>query len=627
MAKLGYQPNLPPTQQPTGYWGVVLGLGSYYTIFGVEIQYSTGSATANFNPLISLKDARDQTFIHHYNSLGASVYYRARLTQAGYNAGNWSPVISASSEMLYAKFYQPSFVSTTPNLDYIQTGSIFGKPRQDSLLEGVFVGTTYSETFTAQFPGTNWVCKQSGSAASGTTLIVTGSDTVGGEVFAGSGYQWWEAKYNIPFDPKVLYVMKVRVRQMAAPNSGSKFFYCGVAGIAADGTTYSNLTGANAFTSQHYVAANAVDLAVTGSWTEYIGYIQGWGATTGSVVGASNPNTPAKLSSGSRYIRPMFIANYPDGVGGQVQVDYIIYPAASVSGLGAAFTDVARRSDGLFQIDGVINSGIIQTDGAGNRFLVKGLVSGYCMHGVFQAFPTTFQQTPFVWLDGGLNNQPSAASWSIGYTGSKSVYDDLRALNVTPSGFVPYAVLKQKAAAFTARTANFNAVPTLTAPGNTSSAATLAQSASWDNSYTLRFRGDATIGSKFPGESVFASFYYSVDVKEVGSGVWTTAGSGVYNVAGDGGDTFQNDLQAIVNYSLPPNASGSQFRLRYTSKTFGGGSAQPSGDVTFTMNNGVNNNALAGVSWNTSATAAVTASKTPDSDDTATLKYFAAVIV
>lgn len=155
---------------------------------------------------------------------------------------------------------------------------------------------------------------------SGELSVVSVSDSLtGGKVLrignnSGNDTRWLIHNQNIPFDPSALYRIKFRVRQIA----GTGEMYLGLAGVAADGVTLINNSGATGHSSQHYVAAVAQKPGAT--WVEYVGYVKG---TAAAGQTATNPpiTTPLKLHQNVKYIRPLIIANYPNAAG-TLEVDY-----------------------------------------------------------------------------------------------------------------------------------------------------------------------------------------------------------------------------------------------------------------------------------------------------------------
>ena len=126
----------------------------------------------------------------------------------------------------------------------------------------------------------------------------------------------WRPDILIPFDPNVLYRVSFTVRQtVAGSDTANQRIYAGVAGVAADGTTLVNITGAAAANSQHYVAAAAVNLTAGAGFQRFTGYLKGYAAGNGTVVAAPSPTAPGALHANARYITPVFYANYSGGTG------------------------------------------------------------------------------------------------------------------------------------------------------------------------------------------------------------------------------------------------------------------------------------------------------------------------
>ncbi|MFI6653289.1 hypothetical protein ACIBI8_37575 [Streptomyces sp. NPDC050529] len=157
----------------------------------------------------------------------------------------------------------------------------------------------------------------------GTYTTVTGvTDAVAGStVLQVAGAASMERTENIPYDAAALYRVTVRLRTTTAPTAGSATVYLGVSGIAADGTTRVNVTGANAITSQHYIALSNTVITVGTAWTTVTGYIQGT-AATGTAVTAADPRTPGKAHTNVRYIRPL-LRLLNGATGGVMQVDQV----------------------------------------------------------------------------------------------------------------------------------------------------------------------------------------------------------------------------------------------------------------------------------------------------------------
>ncbi|MEU1592764.1 hypothetical protein ABZ468_07860 [Streptomyces sp. NPDC005708] len=128
----------------------------------------------------------------------------------------------------------------------------------------------------------------------------------------------WRPDILIPYDPGVLYRVTATVRQTVAGSDTSKQqFFMGVAGVAANGTTLVNTSGAATTSGQHYVAASGQNLTAGGGWQRVTGYLKGYAATgaNGTSTPAASPTAPGVLHASARYITPIFYANYQAGTG------------------------------------------------------------------------------------------------------------------------------------------------------------------------------------------------------------------------------------------------------------------------------------------------------------------------
>ncbi|KKM85646.1 hypothetical protein LCGC14_1286960 [marine sediment metagenome] len=161
--------------------------------------------------------------------------------------------------------------------------------------------------------------------AGGAAVTYPSDGQAGGRVLQAAGNGDWRAyPENIPFDPSKLYRIRCRVRQTANPADPAKdLFYCGVEGVAADGVTAVNRTGAASWGTQHWICAQGEDGGAWGlnTWVEYTGYFKGW-AGTGSNK-SPDPANPGALHTNVRYFRPLFIMNQPSDGDGTQQLDYI----------------------------------------------------------------------------------------------------------------------------------------------------------------------------------------------------------------------------------------------------------------------------------------------------------------
>lgn len=137
-----------------------------------------------------------------------------------------------------------------------------------------------------------------------------------------NGYAWYIWQENIPFNPDSTYKMTCRFRQAVEPTTGGKSAFCGWAGVGSDGVTLVNYTGLNTHSSQHYHATSGPSLVA--DWVTYTGYTNGWGQPNGTNSACPSISTPCKMHANVRYVRPLFIVNYPSG-NGVAEVDSILF--------------------------------------------------------------------------------------------------------------------------------------------------------------------------------------------------------------------------------------------------------------------------------------------------------------
>lgn len=155
----------------------------------------------------------------------------------------------------------------------------------------------------------------------------------GGTVYrcAGGPVTIHRSDVRIPFDPNITYRVTIRVRQTVAATNNQQAVYCGVAGLAADGVTFVNTSGANSLSAQHYAATTGAPLTVGGGWQTFTGYIKGKSAPGTNGTGGPNPSpiTPEKLHDSVRYITPLVYLNYNGGNGTQ-EIDLVTVETVEV---------------------------------------------------------------------------------------------------------------------------------------------------------------------------------------------------------------------------------------------------------------------------------------------------------
>ena len=156
----------------------------------------------------------------------------------------------------------------------------------------------------------------------------------GGRVLEANGAFWYAHRNLIPYDESALYKISARAR-MTVRNAtpGNERLYVGLVGVAADGETLINMTGADNHGLQHYLAASYYDVyAAAGSaldvWIEVVGHVTGISGVAADHQVPTNTQerasilNPGTMQTGVKYIRPLFICNWNDG-DGTMQLDWL----------------------------------------------------------------------------------------------------------------------------------------------------------------------------------------------------------------------------------------------------------------------------------------------------------------
>jgi hypothetical protein len=192
--------------------------------------------------------------------------------------------------------------------------SVDFEPQRDNTFQQVF-----ADNFTSL--SGNWV-KLTGT---GSASVVSDANASDGYALEANGYVYYEHNQNIQLDREAIYRIRAKVRQVSDPTTGGKAIYVGVTGVASDGTTRININGANAYTSQHYFAADGDTLSVGSTYTEFVGYFWYGGKPAGGKK--PNRNDPGLLYPNIAYIRPVFVLN--SNGNGVARIDYVIIEKVS----------------------------------------------------------------------------------------------------------------------------------------------------------------------------------------------------------------------------------------------------------------------------------------------------------
>lgn len=215
------------------------------------------------------------------------------------------------------------FDTNYDNHPYRYSGASWESCKDGSIAIAGLSNGVFGETWESESRLSYWTALSGGSNLS----IVISDGVTGGKLLrigdnSGDDSVTLVYNQNIPFDPARLYRIKVRARRTA----GSGKFYAGWVGMRADGTTYCNVNGTDSYSSQHYHAANNVDLGAT--WELCEGYTYSSAATGQGTVGTIA--NPGEMQSNVAYIRPCIVANWTSTTG-TTDVDSFIVEVLPIS--------------------------------------------------------------------------------------------------------------------------------------------------------------------------------------------------------------------------------------------------------------------------------------------------------
>lgn len=141
----------------------------------------------------------------------------------------------------------------------------------------------------------------------------------------GNDYTRMKTKAIFNYDPNKLYEFEVRIKGVDYQNDNAPLYF-GMNGLAANGTTYINILGADDQSQQHYFGASALQLEDNNEYVVLRGYISGYirnGGSYGSV--RRDPMNHARAYTGVKNFEPIILLNYGgdtfDGIGTTI-LDY-----------------------------------------------------------------------------------------------------------------------------------------------------------------------------------------------------------------------------------------------------------------------------------------------------------------
>ncbi|WP_327297782.1 MULTISPECIES: hypothetical protein [unclassified Streptomyces] len=238
---------------------------------------------------------------------------------------------------------------------------------------------------------TAWAVTTKGPGAEWTYESGLGDAETGNSVGQAVGHIRLQGTSPIPYDPTALYRISARVRATVPGEGGLDTLYFGVMGLAADGVTMVNATGADATASQYYVGASRVALPTSSGWTTFAGYLKGRADPTGkgSSAEAHDPRQPALAHDKVRYITPYFLLNYESRSAtsaATMQVDALQIEAIHTGAVGpenlvaGSVTATALSADAI--TGKVVTGGTVRTGTSGPRLIMAPEAAGSGVPGV-----------------------------------------------------------------------------------------------------------------------------------------------------------------------------------------------------------------------------------------------------
>jgi len=135
----------------------------------------------------------------------------------------------------------------------------------------------------------------------------------------GSDFIWTRSKSRIPYNPKNLYEIEVRIK---SSGDGAGFDDVGFIGYAADATTRIDTNGNDTNNPPHRPTLASFNQTANDKFEVFRGYVTGY-ASSGTIGGqAHDPKRPSVAREGIKFISPFFRLHNTSNKG-ITQIDYI----------------------------------------------------------------------------------------------------------------------------------------------------------------------------------------------------------------------------------------------------------------------------------------------------------------
>jgi hypothetical protein len=152
----------------------------------------------------------------------------------------------------------------------------------------------------------------------GTRTLRKGNEGTTSSGGADNDTLWLVSDSRIPYNPKSIYEVEVRIKSNA---SDSGYQVVGFTGFASNKTTKISTGGSDQYDNFHKITLEDYDQQTNDEWETFRGYVTGHSTTAASE--SQNINTASTAYDGVKYISPTILINHDD-VAGETYIDYIV---------------------------------------------------------------------------------------------------------------------------------------------------------------------------------------------------------------------------------------------------------------------------------------------------------------
>ncbi|MEV6678571.1 hypothetical protein AB0N09_17180 [Streptomyces erythrochromogenes] len=211
----------------------------------------------------------------------------------------------------------------------------------------------------------------------------------------------------IPYEPDSLYRVSARIRTLSPSDAGTDTVYVGLLGLAADGTTMVNRTGANSVEAHVYCAASRGTPTVGEGWKVFTGYVRGRGEAGAAVGGGASPDprAPGKLHADVRFVAPFLWLNFDStrtgtaSASGVMQVDAVTVEVLKTGIVDSSNLVAGSVTTGALATDSVTAGKVAADTISGRELQAASVAAGHVVAGAITADKMTIVGTANILAD------------------------------------------------------------------------------------------------------------------------------------------------------------------------------------------------------------------------------------